>query len=132
MNNVTLLGRLVRDPECRYTQRQKAMTTFTLAVDRGKDKDGKDKGADFIRIVVWGSTAEVCEKYLKKGKQVAIEGRIQTGSYDKNGQKVYTTDVVANRVHFIYDGQQKAEQGQEPKQQSLGDSFAAIDEDVPF
>ena len=123
MNSVQLIGRLTRDPELRYTQSQKAVCKFTIAIDRGKDK-----GADFIPIVVWDRTAEVAEKYLKKGRQVAIEGRIQTGSYQKDdGTKVYTTDVVAHRVHFIYD-RPKEEQKDEP----IPDSFAAIQEEVPF
>ena len=68
MNNVTLLGRLARDPECRYTQSQKAMCTFTLAVNRGKGRDGNDKNADYIRIVVWDRQAEICEKCQEKDK----------------------------------------------------------------
>lgn len=110
MNNVVLIGRLVRDPELRYTaQTSNAMCNFTLAVDRGLSKEKKQeqeaKGqptADFIRIVAWGKTAELCGNYLQKGLQVAVQGRIQTGSYTNNqGQKVYTTDVVADRVNFI-------------------------------
>ena len=129
MNNVTLLGRLTRDPECRYTQSQKAFCRFTVAVDRGKDRDGNDKGADFIPVVVWDRQAETCEKYLSKGRQVAIEGRIQTGSYTKeDGTKVYTTDVIANRVEII-DWPDKDEN---PPEQVVADSFAAISESVPF
>lgn len=115
-----------------------AVTRFTLAVNR----QSKDKGADFIPIVVFGSTAEVCEKYLAKGKQVGIEGRIQTGSYEKNdGTKVYTTDVVASRVHFINDGTKAAPKSSEgpteasqrqPMVEVARDSFAAIQEEVPF
>lgn len=142
MNSVQLLGYLTKDPECRYTQSQKAMCTFTLAVNRGKDRDGNDKGADFIRIVVWDRQAETCEKYLSKGRQVAIEGRIQTGSYTKDdGTKVYTTDVVASRVHFINDGTKAAPKSSEgpteasqrqPMVEVARDSFAAIQEEVPF
>jgi len=134
MNNVTLLGRLTRDPECRYTQSQKAFCRFTVAVDRGKDRDGNDKGADFIPVVVWDRQAETCEKYLSKGRQVAIEGRIQTGSYAKDdGTKVYTTDVIANRVEII-DWPEKGEHrgNQTPSEQVVADSFAAISEQVPF
>lgn len=142
MNSVQLLGYLTKDPECRYTQSQKAMCTFTLAVNRGKDRDGNDKGADFIRIVVWDRQAETCEKYLSKVRQVAIEGRIQTGSYTKDdGTKVYTTDVVASRVHFINDGTKAAPKSSEvpteasrrqPMVEVARDSFAAIQEEVPF
>lgn len=134
MNAVQLIGRLTKDPETRYTASQMAVTRFTLAVNR----QGKDKGADFIPIVVFGSTAEVCEKYLAKGKQVGIEGRIQTGSYEKNdGTKVYTTDVVASRVHFINDGTKAAPKSSEgparaSQRSDIGDSFAAIEEDLPW
>ena len=124
MNNVVLIGRLVRDPETRYSG-EMAITTFTLAVDR----QGKDKGADFIRIVSFDKTAELCEKYLAKGRQVAIQGRINTGSYEnKEGQKVYTTDVIADRVKFL------GSKGEEKKEEGIPEGFAALDEDefIPF
>ena len=92
MNSVVLTGRLVKDPDVAAT-----VTKFTIAVDR----ISKDKGADFIRIVTFGKTAENCGKYLAKGKQVAVEGRIQTGSYEKDGQKVFTQDVIGERVEFL-------------------------------
>lgn len=96
MNKVILTGRLARDPELNYTPTNNTpVCRFTIAVDRVKE------GADFIRITVWGKQAESCSKYLTKGRQVAVDGRIQTGSYDKNGEKVYTTDVVAERVEFM-------------------------------
>ena len=122
VNATQLIGRLTKNPELRYTPSQVAVCKFTLAVNRMK----KDDGADFIPITVFGKTAEVAEKYLHKGKQVAIEGRIQTGSYEKDGEKRYTTDVIANRVHFISDKtEQKAER-------SKPDSFQEIEEDIPF
>ena len=103
MNSVELIGRLVRDPEVRYTSgSQMVVATFTIAIDRPQRQDGGEKQTDFPRITVFGRQAETCEKYLKKGRMVAIQGRIQTGSYtNKNGDTVYTTDVVANRVEFI-------------------------------
>ena len=97
MNNVVLIGRLTKKPELNYTQSNKAVTRFTLAVN----KDGKDKGADFIPVVAWDRDAENICRYLDKGRQVAIRGRIETGSYDRDGQKVYTTDVIAEKVEFI-------------------------------
>jgi single-strand DNA-binding protein len=102
MNSVVLIGRLCADPELSYTPNtQTACCRFTLAVDRPK-RQGEDAGADFIRITVWGRQAETCDRYLAKGRQVAIHGRIQTGSYkDRNGETVYTTDVVADRVEFL-------------------------------
>lgn len=101
MNSVILIGRLTRDPELNYTQSGQAVANFTLAVDRPK-RQGEDQGADFIRIVVWGKQAETCNSYIGKGRQIAVSGRIQTGSYkNRNGDTVYTTDVVAERVEFL-------------------------------
>jgi len=100
MNSVVLIGRLTKDPEVRYIpESQKAVATFTLAVDRPY---AKEKTADFIRIKVFGKTAENCERFLSKGKLAAVQGRIQTGSYEnRDGDTVYTTDVVADRVEFL-------------------------------
>lgn len=101
MNQVVLIGRLCANPELSYTQSQMAVCRFTLAVDRPRRKDG-EQGADFIQITVWDRQAENCGRYLAKGRQVAVHGRIQTGSYtNRDGQKVYTTDVVANNVEFL-------------------------------
>lgn len=102
MNSVILIGRLARNTELSYTPNtQTAVCRFTIAVDRPK-KNGQDQGADFIRITVWGRQAENCDKYLNKGSQVAVQGRIQTGSYKNNeGVTVYTTDVVAEHVEFL-------------------------------
>ena len=102
MNTCILTGRLTRDPELSYTPNtQTAICRFTIAVDRPR-KDGQDQGADFIRITVWGKQGENCDRYLAKGRQVAIQGRIQTGSYkDRDGNTVYTTDVIAERVEFL-------------------------------
>ena len=105
MNQVILIGRLARDPELSYTPNtQSAMCRFTIAVDRPR-RQGEDAGADFIRITVWGRQAETCDRYLSKGRQVAVQGRIQTGSYkNREGVTVYTTDVVADRVEFLGGG----------------------------
>ena len=119
MNRVILIGRLTRDPELSYTPNtQSAVCRFTIAVDRPR-KDGQDQGADFIRITVWSRQAETCDRYLSKGRQVAVQGRIQTGSYkDRNGQTVYTTDVVADRVEFLGSSQepQQPQSGQQQYQ----------------
>lgn len=109
MNLAVLIGRLTKDPETRYTQSGAAMASFTLAVDRGYGKQEREEKqaqsyqtADFIRCKAWGKTAETVNQYLGKGQRVAVEGKIETGSYENNqGQKVYTTDVVADRVEFI-------------------------------
>ena len=109
MNNVVLIGRLVADPDLRYIPSGTAISRFTLAIDRQLSRDKKQElesrnqpTADFIRITVWGKTAENCANYLVKGRLVAVQGRIQTGSYDdKDGKKVYTTEVVASNVEFL-------------------------------
>ena len=105
MNSVVLIGRLTRDPELSYTPNtQSAITRFTIAVDRPR-RQGEDQGADFIRITVWGRQAETCDRYLSKGRQVAVMGRIQTGSYkNREGVTVYTTDIIADRVEFLGGG----------------------------
>lgn len=110
MNHVVLIGRLTRDPELRYIATTgNANARFSLAVDRGLSKEKKQeieaKGqptADFINIVVWGKQAENCANYLSKGRLVAVAGSIQTGSYDgQDGQRRYTTEVVARNVQFL-------------------------------
>ena len=100
MNSVQLIGRLTRDPEVRYTDGGSSIARFSLAVDRRfKQENGAD--ADFINIVSFGKTAEFIEKYFHKGMKIALNGRIQTGSYtDKDGKKIYTTDIVAENVEF--------------------------------
>lgn len=97
MNNVVLIGRLVKDVESRFTQEGKGIARLTLAVNRAMKKDE----ADFISCVAFGKTAEVLINYTQKGSQVAIEGNIRTGSYDKDGTKVYTTDVIIQRVELL-------------------------------
>ena len=104
LNKVILMGRLTADPEVRYTQGENAMAVarYTLAVDRRRRKDGGDDAtADFIRCVAFGKSAEFSEKYFHKGTKIAITGRIQTGSYtNKDGVKVYTTDIVVEEQEF--------------------------------
>ena len=102
MNKVILMGRLTRDPEVRYSQGEQAtaIARYTLAVDRRFKRDG-DQTADFIGCVAFGKLGEFAEKYLRKGTKVVVTGRIQTGSYtNKDGQKVYTTDVVVEEQEF--------------------------------
>ena len=105
MNKVILMGRLTRDPEVRYTQGDNAMAIarYTLAVDRrfNRNNNGDDQNADFIGCVAFGRSGEFAEKYLRKGTKVVVTGRIQTGSYtNKDGVKVYTTDVVVEDQEF--------------------------------
>ena len=115
LNKVVLIGRLTKDPDLRYTQSGIAVARFTLAVDRGfKNQDG-EKQADFIPITVWRGQAENCAKYLSKGRMVAVAGRIQTGSYEQDGQRRYTWEVVADEVQFLEWGEKKEqEQGEIP------------------
>lgn len=102
MNKVILIGRLTRDPELRYTSSNIPVATFSLAVDRTFSNQNGEREADFINIVVWRKQAENCKNYINKGSQVAVEGRIQTRSYDdQNGQKRYVTEVVADNVQFL-------------------------------
>ena len=101
MNKVCLIGRITRDPELRYTSSNIPSVRFTLAVNRTFQNQNGEREADFINIVAWRNQAENVKKYVSKGSLVAVEGRIQTGSYDKDGQKVYTTDVVADNVQFL-------------------------------
>ena len=144
MNSVVLIGRLTRDPELSYTPNtQTAIAHFSIAVDRPR-RNGEDAGADFIRITVFGKQAETCDRYLNKGRQVAVSGRIQTGSYkNRDGVTVYTTDVVADRVEFIGTGNSNA--GGTPSNNSfeqaepvmggfddLPDTFQAAEDDIPF
>ena len=102
MNKVFLIGRLTRDPELRYTGSNTAVATFSLAVNRNFTNANREREADFINIVVWRKQAENVKNYLSQGSQVAIDGRIQTRSYDdQNGQKRYVTEVVADNVEFL-------------------------------
>lgn len=136
MNQVVLIGRLTRDPEVRYTSgTQMAIARFSVAIDRPKKPDG-EKQTDFPNVVVFGKTAENCERFLGKGRLVGIQGRIQTGSYtNKNGDKVYTTEVVANNVEFLDWGESKTQNkgGQRAQEPSVPDGFAAVEDDeIPF
>ena len=101
LNKVLLLGRLTRDPEVRYTANNNTLVcSFSLAVGRNFKREGQPD-ADFINIVAWGKTGEFCSKYFTKGQQVCVCGRLQTRNYDdKDGKKVYVTEVIAEEVHF--------------------------------
>ena len=145
MNRVILMGRLTRDPNISYSQGgdNMAIARFTLAIDRRGRKHGYQQTADFIGCVCFGRQAEFSEKYLRQGTKVAVTGRIQTGSYtDKNGQKVYTTDVVLDDIEFAEskgnggnEGNYTAPSRPAPST-SAGDGFMnipdGIDEELPF
>lgn len=103
MNKVILMGRLTKDPDVRYTgnDNSMALARYTLAVDRRFKREGDEQTADFINCVAFGKSAEFAEKYFRQGIKIAVSGRIQTGSYtNKDGQKVYTTDVVVEDQEF--------------------------------
>ncbi|NMA86406.1 MAG: single-stranded DNA-binding protein [Tissierellia bacterium] len=143
MNNVVLIGRLTRDPELRYIPNSGTpVATFTLAVDkqlsREKRQEFESKGqptADFINIVVWGRPAENCANYLSKGLLAAVQGRIQTRSYDGNdGIRRYVTEVVANNVEFLEWKDDNRRNFNSPDNDFPGiDGFEPIDdENIPF
>ena len=133
MNQTVLIGRLTKNPELKYLQTGTANARFILAVDRGLSKEKKaeaeEKGqptTDFIPVTVWGKLAENCANYLSKGRLVAVHGRIQTGSYEKDGQRIYTTEVVATNVEFLEWGEKtKSAEATQPK-------FEATDNPFPF
>jgi single-strand DNA-binding protein len=124
MNVCALVGRLTRDPELRYTPAGVATTTFTLAVDNPFAKG--DQKADFINIVVWKQAAEAAANYLRKGRLCAVEGRIATRNYEKDGRKVYITEINASNVRFL----EKAESKQEEDTNSK--PIEVSDDDLPF
>ena len=142
MNKVILMGRLTRDPDVRYStgERQMTIARYTLAVDRRRRNDG-EQTADFISCVAFDRNAEFAEKYLKQGTKVCVTGRIQTGSYtNKDGAKVYTTDVVIEECEFAESKNAAAGSGfsqARPEPEAAGDGFMNIpdgveDEGLPF
>lgn len=148
MNTITLVGRLASEPELKIMPSGQTMCSFILAVDRQlsreKKEEYKQRGiptADFPRILTWGRTAETASGYLKKGQRVALEGSLQTGSYEKNGVKIYTCDVIATRIEYL----DKADTHEAPKPEykpqtreevpmkDSGDFMSLLDDDeVPF
>lgn len=136
MNKVILMGRLTRDPEVRYSQGQEplAIARYTLAVDRRIRGNDNEQTADFISCVSFGRVAEVAEKYFSRGTKIAITGRIQTGSYtNKDGKKVYTTEVVVEEQEFA---ESKASAENRNNAPNENDGFISIPEgienDLPF
>ena len=138
MNNVSIIGRLTRDPELRYSENSRtAIARFTLAVDR-PTRQGEDKKADFPNIVVFGKQAENCDKYLEKGSLVGITGRIQTGSYqNKNNITIYTVNIIATNVQFLsWKEKAEKEDQQELENAVILDedctNFEAVEDNLPF
>ena len=131
MNSVNLIGRLTKDPEVRYgAASQTAVAKFSIAIDRPKDKTGESKGTDYPSIVCFGKTAELVEKYLAKGRLVGIQGSIQTGSYEKDGRRIYTTEVLAEKVEFLDKGDSKQSKGDDLNNETPGGFLS--DDDLPF
>lgn len=149
MNNVTLIGRLTKDPEIRWTDGGLAIAQFTLAIDRPPTKDG-EKQTDFPRVKAFGKTAEVIERYVSKGQQIGISGNLQTGSYEnREGQKIYTTEVVIRNLDLLsrsdgqnntpnerndnfgteYPHREKSGANQKTERQT---TWEQLDEDIPF
>ena len=126
MNHFVGIGRLTRDPEARYTQSGKACARFTLAIDRRKSADGNQQ-ADFIQCVAWEKTAEVISQYVSKGQKIAVEGRIQTRSYEKDGTKHYVTEVVVQSMEFC-----DSKGGQQLSDAKEFGGTMVPDEDIPF
>lgn len=144
MNKVILMGRLTRDAEIRYSQGENAtaIARFSLAVDRRIRRDNDEQGADFINCIAFGKIAEFLERFGRKGTKFVLEGRIQTGSYtNKDGQRVYTTDVVVENMEFAEsksssNGDSNQSAAAMPPASSSGDGFMnipdGIDEELPF
>ena len=133
MNKVILMGRLTRDPDIRYTEGDNslAIARYSLAVDRRFKREG-EATADFINCVAFGKSAEFAEKYLTKGIKIAITGRIQTGSYtNKEGQKVYTTEVVVEEQEFA-ESKAASESHQSSENDSAAQEAANVDEELPW
>ena len=139
MNKTILIGRLTRDVDLRYTQSGKAVGNFTLAVNRNFKNEQGEYDADFINCVAWGKTAENLANYMKKGNQIAVDGRIQTRTYENNeGKTVYVTEVVAENVQFLESrntsGKPNSSQSSE-KPSSFAENGQPIDienDDLPF
>lgn len=137
MNKCALVGNLVRDPELTQTQSGISVCRFTIAVSRNFTNTNGERDADFINVVTWRGLAENCGKYLVKGKKVALSGQIQTRSYDdKNGEKRYVTEVVADDVEFIGGNSGEASEpkqaAQKPKKKTVGELKPIEDDGLPF
>ena len=141
MNNVFFIGRLVKDPQVRKTQSGQSVCGFVLAVDKGLSRAKRDEAeqadrptADFPTCQAWGTSADLLERYCRKGSKIAVEGRLQTGSYEdkETGKTVYTTDVVVNRVEFLDSKSQGPEKVKDDD--FFGEDFEEVEDDgrIPF
>ena len=133
LNHITIMGRLTRDPELRYTQSQTPVASFTLAVDRDfGGRDGGEKQTDFIDVTAWRQTAEFVAKHFAKGQRVAIVGSIQTRSWEDNdGGKHKAVEIVADSVYFA-DAKKESAAGSYAESAMTSEGFEVTDEDIPF
>jgi single-strand DNA-binding protein len=143
LNCAVIMGRLTADPELRQTPSGVSVTRFTVAVDRGYVKAGEERKADFINVVAWRQTAEFVSRYFQKGSMIAVQGSIQTGSYEKDGVKRYTVEISADNVSFCGSKSETGTNGAPSATVSTAapsfsngglDDFAAMadDDDLPF
>ena len=143
LNNVCIIVRFTRDPEVKYSQSGMAVCRFSVAINRGKDKDGNDRGADFPNCIAFGKTAETIGKFFTKGRMIGIVGRIQTGSYEKDGVKRTVTEIIASDVEFLTARDSQGDSSYNQREYSAParkmapmpeeDSFTErSDEDLPF
>lgn len=138
INNVTLVGRMTRDAELRYTPQNQAVATFTLAVNRNFKNANGDREADFINCVIWRQQAENLANWAKKGALIGITGRIQTRSYEnQQGQRVYVTEVVAEQFQLLESQKERSSQGQSQGYGQAPDfrrsePMDISDDDLPF
>ncbi|MBE6796222.1 MAG: single-stranded DNA-binding protein [Ruminococcaceae bacterium] len=141
LNCAVIMGRLTADPELRQTPNGISVTRFTVAVDRGYVKAGEERKADFINVIAWRQTAEFVSKYFSKGSMIAVQGSIQTGSYEKDGVKRYTFEVSADNVSFCGSKNESSNGGANVATAAApsfangsADDFAAMadDDDLPF
>ena len=143
LNCAVIMGRLTADPELRQTPNGVAVTTFTVAVDRGFVRQGEERKADFINVVAWRQTAEFVSRYFTKGSMIAVQGSIQTRTYDdKNGLKRYVVEIVADNVSFCGSKSESGTSGAPRTPVAAAPSFSngsvddfaamADDDDLPF
>jgi len=131
MNQTNLIGRLTADPELKYTQSGTAVSKFTIAVDRQFKNASGERETDFIRCVAFKKTAEIIAQYQKKGNQIGVSGRIQTGSYDKDGVRHYTTDILVDNFTFL-DNKKDNQQQKPQNNQSQMEPIDIDDSQLPF
>ena len=144
LNSAVIMGRITADPELRQTPSSVSVTRFTVAVDRAYVKPGEERKADFINVVAWRQTAEFVSRYFQKGSMIAVQGSIQTGSYEKDGVKRYTFEVSADNVSFCGSKSESGNNGASASSTASAtapsfsngsvDDFAAMadDDDLPF